>query len=92
MPKRRGNKSSAIRKVLETNPTASVKEIQAALAAKRIKASAALIHQVRGKKRSSTPTNGHVSMEGLLAAKGFVAKLGSVDAAREALNHFARLL
>ena len=85
------NKSAAIRKIVAEQPSATVKEIQAALAAKRIKASVALIHQVKGKK-GGAKSNGHVSMDGLLAAKAMVAKLGSVDAARSALNQFAKLL
>lgn len=83
------NKSQAILQMLADKPTASVKEIQAALAAKRMKVSPALIHQVRGKAK---PSNGHVSMDGLLAAKGFVAKMGSVEAAKAALDSFAKLM
>ncbi len=82
------NKSAAIRAIVQANPTASVKEIQAELLAKRLKVSPALIHQVKGRKPS---TNGHVSMEGLLAAKAMVAKLGSVQAAKAALDSFAKL-
>ena len=85
------HKTAAIRKVLETSPASTVKEKQAALAAKRIKASVALIYQVKGKKRG-VRSNGHVSMDGLLAAKAKVAKLGSVDAARDALTQFAKLM
>lgn len=84
------NKSQAIRAVLADKPAASVKEIQALLAAKRIKVSPALIHQVRGKS-SKASTNGHISVEGLFAAKAFVKSLGSVEAAKAALDSFAKL-
>lgn len=91
---KRGRKTSAIQAILAEQPTATVKEIQAALAAKRIKASAALIHQVKGRKRRSRKpaANGQITMEQLLAAKGFVARLGSVDAARQSLDALAKLI
>jgi len=87
MPKR--NKSAAIRSVIESNPSASVKEIQQTLLAKRLKVSPALIHQVRDKAKPAK--NGHVSMDGLLAAKSFVKAMGSVEAAKSALDSFAKL-
>lgn len=90
---KRGRKIAAIRAVLAEQRAASVKEIQAALSASRIKASIALINKLkddtrRGRKAAA---NGHVSMDGSLAAKAMVAKLGSVGAAREALNQYAKL-
>ncbi|MEX0677100.1 MAG: hypothetical protein WD063_08500 [Pirellulales bacterium] len=87
---KRGRKTAAIKAVLAAKPGASVKEIQSALAAKRVKASVALISKLKSGNRKAS-ANGHVSMDGLLAAKAMVAKLGSVDAAREALNQFAKL-
>lgn len=91
---KRGRKSEAIRAIIADKPTATVKDIQAALASKRIKASVALISKLkstkgRGRKASA---NGHVSMDGLLAAKVLVGKLGSVEAARSALDSLAKLI
>jgi hypothetical protein len=82
------NKSAAIRAVIDSNPSASVKEIQAALLAQRMKVSPSLIHQVRGKAK---PSNGQATFDQLLAAKSFVAKMGSVEAAKVALDSFAKL-
>jgi hypothetical protein len=97
MAKRRGRKSDAIREILAAQPAASVKEIQAALAAKRIKASIALISKLRpGKRRgrkahSNGKANG-VVLEHLLAAKALVVRVGSVEAARSALDSLAKLI
>jgi hypothetical protein len=100
MAKRRGRKSDAIREILAQQPAATVKEIQAALAAKRIKASVALISKLksgangkpRGRKAHANGKANGVVLEHLLAAKGLVAKVGSVEAARLALDSFAKLI
>jgi hypothetical protein len=99
LAKRRVHKSNAIRAILAEQPAATVKEIQAALAGKRIKASVALISKLKsgkGKKRgrkahANGKANG-VVLEHLLAAKGLVARVGSIEAARTALDSFAKLI
>jgi hypothetical protein len=94
MAVRRGRKSNAIREVLSEQPTATVKEIQAALARKRVKASIALISKLKSGNRRGrkAAANGDVTMEQLLAAKSFVAKVGSVDAARSAIDGLSKLV
>lgn len=96
MAKRRGRKSAAIRQVLADQPTASVKDIQAALAAKRIKASVALISKLKsGTRRGRKPhANGKASLNfaHLLLAKRFVKEAGGVESAQEALQQFAKLI
>jgi hypothetical protein len=91
---KRGRKSNAIREILSGSPTATVKEIQAALGAKRIKASVALISKVKAGSRPGRKTNGKVPLNfaHLLLAKHFVKEAGSVEAAREALGQLAKLL
>jgi hypothetical protein len=51
MPKRKNtvNKSKAIREVFESNPSATAKEVVAALAAKNIKVQPGLVYLVKGK-------------------------------------------
>jgi hypothetical protein len=79
--------------VLAAQPTATVKEIQAALVAKRIKASVALISNLKsGKRRARKAHANGVTLDNLLAAKDLVARVGSVEAARSALNSLAKLL
>jgi hypothetical protein len=94
---KRGRKSAAIKAVLGENPTASVKEIQSALAAKRVKASVALISKLKGGANSGRKVhaNGNakgVTIDQLLAAKVMVAKVGSIDVAKSALDSYAKLI
>jgi hypothetical protein len=88
-------KSKAIREILAKQPAATAKEVQAALAAKRIKASVGLISKVKSNGKASKK-RGHkskgVTLEGLLAVKGLVARLGSIDEARQSLDALAKLL
>jgi hypothetical protein len=97
------SKSDAIREVLAKQPGATVNEIAAALKSRRVKASVALISKIkygqkpakRGGKRGRPTANGSmhtVSLEHLLAAKHLAEKLGGVEAAREALASFAKLM
>lgn len=90
---KRGRKSNAIRAVIAENPNATPKEIAAKLKARRVKVSTSLISRVKyAKGRRKVTTNGQVTMDGLLAAKALVAKLGSVEAARQSLDALAKLL
>ena len=94
MAKRKNNKSSKIREVLAENPNATPKEIAATLKARRVKVSAALISRVKyGAKyeKRKAHSNGAV-LEHLLAAKALVARVGSVEAARSAVDSLAKLL
>ena len=96
MAKRRGRKSEAIRQVLAGQPTATVKEIQTALATKRVKASVALISKLKaGTLRGRTAqANGKTPLNfaHLLLAKQFVKETGGVESAKEALQQFAKLI
>ncbi len=150
MAKATVTKSSVIRGIIENNPQAPPKEIQALLKQQGVKASSALVNKIKygrmkkkgGKGRTgpnkadsirqawqdlgrhSRPRdiiahlatqgvevssaqvstlrgkNGYgarradhvLSLDNLLAAKQFVAKLGSIEVAREALASLARLL
>ncbi len=72
--KRRRNKSDAIRAVLAEQPAATMKDIQAALKARRIKASVSMISKIKGgansKPRSRTNGKTHgAPFEHLLAIK-----------------------
>jgi hypothetical protein len=98
MATRRGRKSAAIKAVLAEKPAATMKEIQAALKAKRVKASVALISKLKagtnGKPgRRKAHTNGNdLKMDHLLAAKVLVGRVGSMEAARSALASLAKLV
>jgi hypothetical protein len=97
MAKRRGRKSDAIRQILADQPAATIKDIQTALAAKRIKASVALISKLKSGKRPGRKAHANgkangVVLEHLLAAKGLVARAGSIEAARSALDSLAKLI
>ena len=96
MAKRRGRKSEAIRQVLAEHPTATVKEIQTALATKRVKASVGLISKLKaGTPRGRTAqANGKTQLDfaHLLLAKQFVKEAGGVESAKEALQQFAKLI
>ena len=90
---KRGRKSEAIRKVLAEKPTASVKEIQRALAAKRVRASVALISKLKsGTHRTRKASNGQVTFDQLVAAKALVARVGSVELARKSIDALSKLI
>jgi hypothetical protein len=92
MAKRRGRKSEAIKAVLADNPTATVREVQTALAARRVKASVALISKLKRRKPFRNGRANGLTLEHLLAAKGLVAKVGSIEAAKSALASYAKLI
>jgi hypothetical protein len=90
---KRGRKSAAIKAVLAEKPGASVKEIQSALAAKRVKASVALISKLKsGRKSAANGIADGVTFDQLLAAKALVARVGSVDVARKSIDALAKLV
>jgi hypothetical protein len=95
---RKTNKSAKIRAAFaalghDTKPV----EVRTSLAEQGVKVSYALVAQVKGKlngKPDGKPaTNGHtVSVADLLAAKGLADKLGSIEAARHAVDALSKLL
>jgi hypothetical protein len=103
---RGANKSQAIRDYLATNPDSGPKQIVADLRKQGTKVSLALASAVkykspnkkpgkRGRKPGAATTahngNGHLALEHLLAAKKLVEQLGSVSAAKQAVDALAKL-
>ncbi len=102
---RGANKSQAIRDYLATNPDSGPKQIVADLRKQGTKVSLALASAVKYKspnkkpgKRGRRPAaatahngNGHLALEHLLAAKKLVEQLGSVSAAKQAVDALAKL-
>ena len=90
MAKRR-NKAAKIRAVLaEMGSDAPAKEVVAALAAQRTRVTPQQVYMVKaqlGKQQDS----GTSSYAAILVAKQLVDKLGSVEAAKEALDVLAKL-
>jgi hypothetical protein len=87
MAKRR-NKAAKIRAVLADNPDASAREVIEALAAQRVRVTAAQVYNVKS-------TNGKPKAEDyadLFQAKKLADAMGGVDKAREALEALARLV
>jgi hypothetical protein len=87
MAKRR-NKAAKIRAMLAERPAASAKEIVEALAAQRVRVTAAQVYNVRS-------TNGKPKAEDyadLFQAKKLADAMGGVEKAREALEALARLV
>jgi len=104
MPRKRKstvNRSQAIRDYLATNAGASVGEIKEALAKKGIKASDSLINAVKykrlgrkGKRRRGRPGKASVegiSVDSLVAAKRLVDRVGSAEAAVQAIGVLRKL-
>jgi len=96
MAKRRHNKAALIREIQAEKPDATAKEIVDALAAKRVKVTAAYIYALKGKK--GTAKNGKPrsavrdGVETLVQAKKMADALGGVDKARELLAALAQLV
>jgi len=96
MAKRRHNKSALIREIQAEKPDATAKEIVDALAAKRVKVTAAYIYALKAKK--GTAKNGKPKpaaldgVEALVRAKKMADALGGVDKARELLAALAQLV
>jgi len=89
---KRGRKTAAIQSVLAAKPGASVKEIQSALATKRVKASVTLISKLKSGKTVRNGKPNGVTFDQLLAAKALVEKAGSVNAAKSVLDSYAKLI
>jgi hypothetical protein len=101
MPRKKINRSQAIRDYLAKNAGASVGEIKEALAKKGIKASDSLINAVKYKKgprkgkrrgrRAGSPSVNGISIESLVAAKQLIDRAGSAKAAVQAIGVLRRL-
>ncbi len=105
MAKRKVNKSAAIRETIEKlgGQDAAPKAVVEALAGQGLKVGTGLVSNIKtamkkkGKKRGRPPgrkpsTNGEaISLHGLIAAKKLVDQLGSVDAAKSAIDALAKL-
>ena len=104
--RRRGgpNKSRAVREYFESNPGAAPKEVVEALGAQGIKVSPQLVSNIKSRlkagggkpgrkpgRRASGQLVGGQSLGALLEAKRLVDSVGSVHAAREALEVLAKL-
>jgi hypothetical protein len=102
MPRKKINRSQAIRDYLAKNSGASVGEIKEALAKKGIKASDSLINAVkyrkgphkgkrkRGRRPGAASVDG-ISVDSLVAAKQLVDRVGSVEAAVQAIGVLRKL-
>jgi len=87
MPKRR-NKAAKIRAILADRPNATAKEIIKALAAQRVRVTAAQVYNV--KSTAAKPKTDKYAT--LIQAKRLADKLGGVEQARAALDVLARLV
>jgi len=100
MARKKVNKAEQIRQVLGTmGMDAAPKDVMAALAAKRIKVSAAQVSNIKAALRGGTSskrghgrgtTNGTLTMSDLLAAKKLAGQIG-LEKAREAIEALAKL-
>jgi len=96
MAKRRHNKAALIREMQTEKPHATANEIVEALAAKKVKVTAAYIYALKSK--VSTAKNGKpksAALDGvkaLVQAKKMADALGGVDKARELLAALAQLV
>ncbi len=105
-PKRRKrNKSAAIRAYLEANPEAGPTQVVEALKAKKMTVTPTLVSNVKNRMshgqmgtgrrgrpgRPALGTSDKVSIASLLEAKKFAEHVGSIDAARQALDTLSRL-
>ena len=98
MARKKMSKAAHIRQTLETmGKDSAPKDVMAALAAKKIKVSAAQVSNVKSAMNGGTKSrrgrkakNGTVSLADLLAAKKFVGEVG-LEKAQESLAAFAKL-
>ena len=97
------SKSKAIREYKAAHKAAGPTAIAAALSSEGVKVSPQFVSTVlsnarrkgrkgKGGRRGGRPAGGGGSLRQLLAAKRLAAKLGGIDAARQALDTLAKLL
>jgi hypothetical protein len=96
----RGAKSKAIREYFAQNAKASVKDAHDALIAQGHKVSTALVAAIKYKDKQTARRKGRkakaaataqVSLDNLLEAKAFVAKVGGISAAKAAIAGLEKL-
>ena len=98
MAKRANSKAAKIRALLAERPDAKAKEIVEALAAKRVKVSAAQVYMVKSAGGTPASRNGKPSgkktsgIESLIQAKRLAEAMGGIDKARAALGLLAKLV
>jgi len=93
---KRHNKAALIREIQAEKPSATAKEIVNALAAKRVKVTAAYIYALKAKKgaaKNGKPKSSALDgVQTLVQAKKMADALGGVDKARELLAALAQLV
>jgi len=98
MAKRANSKAAKIRALLAERPDAKAKEVVVALAAQRVKVSAAQVYMVKSASGRSTSSNGEPAAkkasgyEALVQAKKLADAMGGIDKARAAMDVLARLV
>jgi len=97
MAKRANSKAAKIRAVLADNPGAKAKEVVEALAAQKVKVSAAQVYMVKSASGKTTSGNGKPAAkkangyESLVQAKKLADAMGGVEKARAAMDVLAKL-
>jgi len=87
------SKAEAIRQTWgELGTHARPRDVIAHLAERGVKVSSAQVSILRQKSAGAAPAASSVSLEHLLAAKGLVEQLGSLQTARAALSSLARIM
>jgi hypothetical protein len=99
--RRKLNKSAAIREFLEANPSAMPNAVVTALGEKKITVSPTLVSNVKARMSGAKPgtrrrgrpprSAGMLSVATLLEAKKFADHVGSVEAARQAIDALSKL-
>jgi hypothetical protein len=100
MPRGKVNKAAKIRDAFSTlGKDARPKDVIAVLAKKRVRVSSAQVSAIKSKLgngnnriRQSSQSGDSVSLDALLVAKSFVDSVGTVAAARAALDALARIV
>ena len=99
MAKRANSKASKIRAALAERPDAKAKEIVEALAAQKVKVSAAQVYMVKSASGKTATRNGKPKAkksasgyESLVQAKKLADAMGGVEKARAAMDVLAKLL
>jgi hypothetical protein len=96
----RGAKSQAIREYFAKNPRSTVKEAHDAIVGQGHKVSQALVAAIKYKdkqtarrrgRKAKAVAAGQVSLEHLLEAKSFAAKMGGLSAAKAAIAGLEKL-
>ena len=99
MAKRANSKAAKIRALLAERPDAKAKEVVEALAAKKVKVSAAQVYMVKSASGNASGGNGRPKAkkaaggyESLIQAKRLADAMGGVEKAKAAMDVLARLM